>query len=59
MARQVVWSYEATADLETIANYIARDSKFYAELFVQENLDASPWSFSPKGRQNWQKIKNM
>jgi len=41
MARQVVWSYEATADLETIANYIARDSKFYAASFVQEILDAS------------------
>jgi len=42
MARQVVWSYETTADLETIANYIARDSKFYAASFVQKNLDASP-----------------
>jgi len=41
MARQVVWSYEATADLDTIANYIARDSKFYAASFVQEILDAS------------------
>ncbi len=41
MARQVVWSYEATADLEALANYIARDSEFYAASFVQEILDAS------------------
>ncbi len=41
MARQVVWSYEATADLDAIANYIARDSKFYTASFVQEILDAS------------------
>jgi plasmid stabilization system protein ParE len=37
MARQVVWSYEATADFETIANYIARDSKFYAASFVKKD----------------------
>lgn len=41
MARQVVWSYEATADLDAIANYIARDSEFYAASFVQEIFDAS------------------
>jgi len=29
MARKVVWSYEATDDLEAIADYIARDSAFY------------------------------
>jgi plasmid stabilization system protein ParE len=28
MARKVIWSYEATGDLEAIAEYIARDSEF-------------------------------
>lgn len=41
MARKVVWSYEATADLESLAEYIARDSAFYAAAFVQEIIDAS------------------
>ncbi|MBI5574292.1 MAG: type II toxin-antitoxin system RelE/ParE family toxin [Elusimicrobia bacterium] len=41
MARKVVWSYEATADLEALAEYIARDSTFYAASFVQEIIDAS------------------
>ncbi len=33
MARIVIWSYEATADLEAIADYIARDPTFYAASF--------------------------
>ncbi len=41
MARKVVWSYEATTDLETLAEYIAKDSDFYAAAFVQEILDVS------------------
>lgn len=41
MARKVVWSYEATTDLETLAKYIAKDSDFYAAAFVQEILDVS------------------
>ncbi len=41
MARKVVWSYEATTDLETLAEYIAKDSDFYASAFVQEILDVS------------------
>jgi plasmid stabilization system protein ParE len=36
MARKIVWSFEATADLEAIADYIARDSSFYAASFVIE-----------------------
>ena len=34
MARKVNWAYEATADLEALAEYIARDSAFYASAFV-------------------------
>ena len=41
MARKVVWSYESTDDLEAVAEYIARDSSFYAAAFVREVLDAS------------------
>lgn len=41
MARKVIWSYEATADLEALAEYIAHDSVFYAAAFVREILAAS------------------
>lgn len=34
MAREIVWSYEATDDLDAIAAYIARDSAFYAASFM-------------------------
>lgn len=52
MARKVIWSHEATADLESLADYIARDSAFYAASFVQEILDASRSlnEFSERGR---------
>jgi len=30
MARKVNWAYKATTDLEALAEYIARDSAFYA-----------------------------
>lgn len=41
MARQVIWSHEATADLDALAEYIGRDSPFYAAAFTQEILDVS------------------
>ncbi len=41
MARKVIWSFEATADLEALAEYIAKDSAFYAASFVQKILDTS------------------
>jgi toxin ParE1/3/4 len=41
MARKIVWSFEATTDLEAIADYIAKDSAFYAASFVQEVREAS------------------
>lgn len=52
MARKVVWSFEATADLEAIADYIARDSSFYAASFVIEVREASRSlkEFSERGR---------
>ena len=52
MARKIVWSFEATKDLESIADYIAKDSFFYATSFVQEVRDASRSLniFSEKGR---------
>jgi toxin ParE1/3/4 len=52
MARKVIWSFEATADLEALAEYIAKDSAFYAASFVQEIQDASRSlkEFSERGR---------
>ena len=52
MARKIIWSFEATADLEAIADYIARDSSFYAASFVIEVREASRSlnEFSERGR---------
>ena len=52
MARKVNWAYEATTDLAALAEYIARDSAFYASAFVQEIRDASRSlnEFSERGR---------
>ncbi len=36
MARQVVWTEPAWEDLEAAAEYIARDSDYYAAAFVRE-----------------------
>lgn len=41
MARQVVWTESAAADLEEVWAYIARDSKMYAATFVQRVRDVS------------------
>ena len=37
----VVWSQEATEDLASIAEYIAKDSEFYARAVVTKILDMS------------------
>jgi len=52
VARKVIWSFEATADLEAVADYIARDSSFYAAAFVLEVREASRSlnEFSERGR---------
>lgn len=52
MALKVIWSHEATADLESLAEYIARDSAFYASSLVQEIHAASRSlnKFSERGR---------
>ena len=41
MARKIVWSNRATDDLDALAEYIARDSSFYAAAFTRQILDAS------------------
>lgn len=41
MDYQVVWSPEAIGDVESIAAYIARDSRFYAAAVVQTILDTA------------------
>jgi len=52
MARKVIWSYEATEDLDALAEYIAKDSSFYAAAFTQQILDVSRSlnEFSERGR---------
>jgi plasmid stabilization system protein ParE len=52
MDRKVIWSYEATDDLDALAEYIARDSSFYAAAFTQQVLDISRSLnvFSERGR---------
>ena len=52
MARKVVWSHEAAEDLAAVAEYIARDSSFYAASFVQEIIEAgrSLNEFAERGR---------
>jgi toxin ParE1/3/4 len=52
MARKVVWSFEAASDLEAIADYIAKDSPFYAAAFVQEIREKgrSLTEFAERGR---------
>ena len=41
MDLEVTWSPEATEDLELIAEYIARDSEYYARAVVTEILSVS------------------
>jgi plasmid stabilization system protein ParE len=41
MARKVIWTEPAWDDLEAAAEYIERDSEFYAIALVQEARDAA------------------
>lgn len=41
MVREVIWTDPAWDDLEAAADYIARDSEYYAAAFVQEVKDAA------------------
>ena len=41
MEYRVTWSPEAVEDLESIAEYIERDSSFYAQSVVSKILEAS------------------
>ncbi len=41
MEYRVIWSPEAVEDLESIAEYIERDSSFYAQSVVSQILTAS------------------
>ncbi len=40
MAYEIRWSPEALEDLENIADYIARDSKYYTAVIVEKMLAA-------------------
>jgi addiction module RelE/StbE family toxin len=41
MARTLIWTETALQDLDEAAEYIARDSKFYAKAFVKESRQAA------------------
>ena len=41
MAKTVSWTDAAWADLEAVADYIARDSRYYAAAFVREVREAA------------------
>lgn len=52
MDREIVWTLRATADLESIVEYIFRDSEFYATAVARELIAAarSPTVFAERGR---------
>ena len=52
MARRVKWSNHAWLDLEDAADFIMRDSPFYAATFVREMRDAARTlkTFAERGR---------
>lgn len=52
MDKEVVWSLQATADLESIVEYIFRDSEFYATAVARELVAAarSLTTFADRGR---------
>jgi len=39
MARKIAWTRSALSDVEALAEFIARDSEFYAAGFVKEIFD--------------------
>ncbi len=41
MARKVRWSPEAVEDIESIAEYISRDSEYYARTTISKIIDFS------------------
>lgn len=52
MDREIVWTLRATADLESIVEYIFRDSEFYATAVARELIAAarSLTTFVGRGR---------
>jgi len=52
MARTITWTEAASLDLDEIAQFIGRDSKFYAAAFVREARGAarSLRRFAERGR---------
>ena len=52
MDREIVWTFRATADLESIVEHIFRDSKFYSTAVARELIAAarSLGTFADRGR---------
>ncbi len=41
MARKIIWTESAWRDLEEAANYIAKDSKYYAAALIRKARDTA------------------
>lgn len=41
MARKVIWSDEALSDIEALADYIEKDSPYYAAAFAKDIIETS------------------
>ena len=52
MARKIIWTESAWRDLEEAANYIAKDSKYYAAALIRKARDTarSLATLSERGR---------
>lgn len=52
MDKKVVWMPQTIEDLNSIAEYISRDSEYYASVFIEEIIDAGETlsSFYNRGR---------
>ena len=61
MAREVVWTELAWEDRAAAADYIARDSEYYAVTFVQEVREAAaslapPWTLCVENARAYSRI---
>lgn len=52
MARKIIWSDEALSDIEALADYISKDSPYYAAAFIRDIIEASRTldDFAHRGR---------
>ncbi len=49
MAANIIWSEQALDDIDAIADYINRDSPFYAQRVAEEILELASLACASKG----------